>query len=282
MVKELTEERVREAAELSWKRCGTPAKRSYPLFQSETEIETEYRLRLHETYGGLLGCFSGETLVGVCCFFFVPTERYLQTVAFYSDEGHPQSASEFLGYFESNYPGYSINIGIPFENAFAADALQRSGFDLVEDSHDMRLDRDGFITGRPEATVFRLEAEQYPEYAGFHDLHFPDIYWNAERLFSDIANWRIFVHRKNGTIDGSAFVMLQNKMAEIFGLWTPDLQTARVLLHGLIGALAAENTEIGMMIFFVDGDEALNQAVSRECGFRCAGHYQLWTKTYNP
>jgi len=273
---------MEEAAELSWKLCQTVSTRSYPLFQSKAEVKREYSLRFRETHGALLGCFSGGTLTGVCGFFAIPSDRYLQTVAFYIERDCQKAADGFLAYFKENYPGYSVNVGIPFENTAVAEALQRNGFDLTEDSYDMRLAPNDFTRdGRPKEPVLRLAADQYAEYAKFHDRHFPDIYWNAERLLADIAGWRIFVHRSDGGIDGSAFATLQSKTAELFGLWAPGEETARALLYGSVEALIAENARLEAILFFVDESEKYNLTASRECGFLCKGHYRLWSKTYD-
>lgn len=269
------------AAELSWRLCQSVSTRSYPLFQSKKAIRKEYLLRRKEEHGELLGCFSGETLIGVCAFFVIPSDRYLQTVAFYTERDTQKAIDEILAYLKENYPGYSINAGLPFENAAVAGPLQQKGFGLAEDSFDLRLTlRDFMRNDRPQEPALRLASGRYAEYAEFHDLHFPDIYWNAERLLSDIARWRIFVHLGDGKIDGSIFVMMQSKTAEIFGLWAPDAEITRELLCGSIKAATTENTNIGEVIFFVEEDETHNLNAAEACGFRRAAHYRLWRKTY--
>lgn len=281
MIKVLTEDMLEAAVELSWKLCRNVSTRSYPLFRSKQAIRKEYLLRLQEEHGELLGCFSGETLIGVCCFFVIPSDRYLQTVAFYIERDTQRVVDESCTYFKENYPSYSVNIGLPFANTAVAGPLQRNGFDMAEDSFDLRLNPDGFTGGKQDGRVFRLEADQYTEYKEFHDLHFPDIYWNAQRLLSDIARWRIFVHVGDGKIDGSIFVMPQGKKAEIFGLWAPDAEIARESLCGSIKAVTTENTKIGEIVFFVEKGETKNMNAAEACGFRRAAHYRLWRKAYN-
>ncbi len=283
MIKVLAEEMLEQAVELSWRLCQSVSTRSYPLFQSKQAIRKAYLMRQKEEHGELLGCFSGKALIGVCAFFVIPSDTYLQTVAFYIERDYPKTITEFLDYLKENYPDYSVNIGLPFENTAVAGALEQNGFDLAEDSFDMRLDLNDFTcSGRSKEPALRLTADRYAEYKKFHDLHFPDIYWNAQRLLSDIARWRIFVHLRDGKIDGGIFVMPQSKMAEIFGLWAPDAEIAGELLCGSIQAVTTENTNIGEIIFFVEEDETHNLNAAEACGFCCAAHYQLWSsKTHD-
>ena len=282
MLRKLTGDMLETAAELSWRLCRDVSTRSYPLFQSKNEIKREYSMRLREEHGELLGYFSGEALFGVCGFFVIPPERYLQTVAFYIERDTQKAIDEILAYLKENYPGYSINAGLPFENAAVAGPLQQKGFGLAEDSFDLRLTlRDFMRNDRPQEPALRLAAGRYAEYAEFHDLHFPDIYWNAERLLSDIARWRIFVHLGDGKIDGSIFVMMQSRTAEIFGLWAPDAEITRELLCGSIKAVTAENVKIGEIVFFVEKGETKNMNAAEACGFRRAAHYRLWRKAFD-
>jgi len=279
MLKELPGEFIGQAADFCWERCKEAGTRSYPLFANKAEIEEEFRLRSGETNALLLGYYSGGELAGVFCFFTIPAERYLQTTALYAEKAcYTEAVNTFLCYLAAQYPAYTAYIGVPAENENAVNELKRNGYVLEDACCDLRCGISDSMAQWAEGGVLRVTEEQFDEYAAFHDAHFPDIYWNAERLRSAQRDWRIFARRDGGQIGAGVFLRIYDDLAEIFGLCIQDRESGTKLLRHALGAVRAENTAVKTIVFLTDESDETALAAAQECGFRCAGHYRLWCR----
>ncbi len=280
LLRALNQDEIQVAVELTWQLSEDPANRSYPLFQSRDEIETEYVARLREQNAALIGCFQSERLIGLLCYFFQPGERYLQTTAFMAAEDCAAVADEFVKYLRANFKEYEIYIGITAENICFSKILQLNGYELIEASLDMRLGRSQFIDhDSSDHEIMRIYHTDFEEYAGFHEAHFDNIYWNVERLRNSIDQWTILALKTEGKINGGLFLRTDAHTAEIFGMAFAnpiDEHVASALLLRALKTVFEENPGVDSVIFFMDEDEKPNQSVALSNGFRRHSRYRCY------
>jgi len=283
LLRELNQEEIPTAVDLTWQLFNDPANRSYPLFHSQGEITTEYASRLEERNAALLGCFRQRRLIGLLCYFFHPGEQYLQTTAFTIAEDYDTVASTFVKYLGANFGGYDIYVGVTAENTCAAEALQSNGYELIEASLDMRLGRSQFIDQYSSShEIVRIDRTGLEEYAGFHMTHFGDIYWTIERLRKNIDQWTILALKTEGKINGGIFLRSDASGAEIFGMASAASageHAASALLSQALRTVFDENPNVDEVVFFTDEDDRFNQRAALSNGFRCHSRYRCYRNT---
>lgn len=282
LLRKLHQDEMSAAVELTWQLCSDPANRSYPLFGNQDEIRAEYSARLQEQNAALLGCFQGEHLIGLLCYFFHPGEHYLQTTAFVIAEDYDTVASAFVEHLRSSFRGYETYIGITAENTRAASILRSSGYELIEASLDMRLRRGQFIhRDSLNHEIVRIDRTNFDQYAGFHKTHFDDMFWNAERLHNSIDQWAVFALKTEGEINGGLFLSIDADMAEVFGMAftdSADEHVASALLSRALKTVFDENPGVNRVVFFTDEDENPNHRAALSCGFLCRSRYRCYLK----
>lgn len=277
MLKDLGINEINDAVELTWRLCNNAIGRSYLLFQSLADIETEYRLRINKEASALLGYYKGEELIGVLCYFYQPKELYLQTTSLVAKEDYQTVISSFLTHINKNHSGYEVYIGVTPEYTPAIDELKSFGYRQIEASSDMRLRKKSFLPKIiSDNIVERIDKANFHEYLDFHKAHFENIYWNAKRLQEKLDDWYIFVRKEDGKISGGIFMTVNHNYAEIFGMAminSSDTINAVGLLSKAIAEVLIENSEIDDVIFFVDDKDKINLAASIECGFQTHSKY---------
>ena len=280
LLRELNQDEIPTAVELTWQLFSDPANRSYPLFHSQDDMRTEYASRLQEQNAALLGCFRERRLIGLLCYFFHPGEHYLQTTALAVAEDCDTVASELLKCLSASFKGYEICVGITAENTCVAEALQSNGYELIEVSLDMRLGRSQFIDQySSNHEIARIDRTDLEEYAGFHTTHFSDIYWSIERLRRNVDQWAIFALKTEGKISGGIFLRADAGGAEIFGMAfedSADDHAASALLSKALRTVFDENPDVDEVVFFTDEDDRFNQRAALSNGFRCHSRYRCY------
>lgn len=281
MLKTLGINEIDDAAELTWRLCSSPAARSYPLFQSLSEIKAEYCSRIDEKCSNLIGYYKNERLIGVLCYFYNPKELYLQTTSLAAAEDYNIVIDSFFSYISKNHAGYDVYAGVTAENIQVINSLQAFGYWQVEASSDMRLSKCNFIRQDiSDNIVERVDRAHFYEYSEFHGTHFDNIYWNAERLREKLDDWYIFVSKEDGEIAGGLFMMTYENAAEIFGMAmnnASEKYKAVTLLSKAIDVVFNEKSDIKNVIFFVDDKDNINLYAALECNFEVQGKYRCYT-----
>jgi hypothetical protein len=219
MVKELEQNEIINAALLTWRLCNNSNYRSYPLFQSLSDIEEEYRSRIGKKGSALMGYYKNEKIIGVMCYYYHPEEMYLQTTSLAAEEDTDLVIHSFLLHIQKNHPGYDVYIGVTAENTLVIDPLTAFGYKLVEASSDTRLDKNCFIYKNISGSIIeRIDKAGFHEYTEFHTAHFDNFYWNTDRIRDKLNEWYIFASKEDGEITGGLFLKADRNYAEIFGM----------------------------------------------------------------
>ena len=281
MLKQFIKKDAGEAAAAFWRLSQNPENQSYPLYKSLVAVNKEFRVRACGKQSALFGYYQGDRLIGVLCYFALPKDNYLQTVAFQAEESYEAVYATFLAHLAENYAGYEVLIGITAENTRAAAALEASGYFLTEASTDMHLHRSGFVYEHHwNMQIERITKETFHEYAPFHYSHYGIFYWNAERLCDKADEWYIFVFSNGEEIGGSMFLTVYQYTAEVFGFTVVDSPCpcdASDFMKKALAFVFCDNASVTDVIFQVGEKEEKSLAAAKETGFEMYGNYRCYT-----
>ena len=231
----------KKAIAFAWQRCGQIPSSSYPLFPSKQALMREYQRNGSLPGGFQIACFEQGSLRGVMFGFAEAETRYLQTTGFYVAEGDDSAAAALAAWLFASYKGYTLNVGLPAENRTVAAALCENGCRLLDDALDLRLRSAGFLNATPGGfAIRRIDEKSLPRYLDFHQAHFGDCYWNAQRLRERFADWQVYALEADQRFTGGLFLRIYAKdAAEIYGLHAETESAAAALLSEAIRTLFA-------------------------------------------
>lgn len=233
--------------------------RSLKAFDRETE-----QMLLFEQDGEILGLIH--------CYWF-PEDRYLDTCFFLTERETQLALSEFLGYARGQFPGYDLYLGFPAENRAAVEFLAGHGFECIENDWNNTAfpDRLGDFPENPG--IRRIGRQDYHLFETLHRQIDGDMYWNSERILSDLENWVILLKERDGKPLGAVYYMDEKDgWLEIFGIDTAQEQDAPALYRELLPAALsdAKKRNATVMTFFCEEEY---EQIAKECGFVCVGNY---------
>jgi hypothetical protein len=265
----------------SWKLCQSNKTRSYPLFPDQTALEAEYRKSAAHPGGLKACCYHKGVLRGVLFGFAEDDNQYIQTTGFYVAENDFDAADALSAWLAENSSGYTVNIGLPADNVTIAAVLQARGYQLLDDALDLRLKSREFREAKPNAfTIRRIGKATLPRYLEFHQQHFSDCYWNAQRLREHFADWSVYALETDSGYTGGLFLReYAADAAEIYGLHTETEPAAIVLLSRAIGDLFTRRAQITSVLFMADTTDKHAIAAALPLGFSKENHYRCYVKT---
>lgn len=284
MLKVINKNDISVAVDFSFKLSQRPETSSYPLYEDRNKIEENFKKSLYKNNSKLLGYYENNKLIAVINFFFIESEKYLQTTGVYISSKYNEVMNDLMVMLRSEYSNYSALFGFPKENMNANNFFMENGHKCVDSCLDMRLNTVNFKGIKHNDNILKLLKDDFDSYEAFHDKHFEGIYWTSERLREALDDWNIFVYKPKDIIEGSIFIKIcdENTM-EVFGLSVSDeyigIGIETVLLSQGLENLFKHNPSINKSIFFIDDVESEELEMVQKLGFnyfssyRC---YQVW------
>lgn len=278
MLCSITMNEVNDAIRLVWSLCQSDKTRSYPLLQTEKEVQTELMKCVTNENYSLLGFFKEEQLYGVIGFFTHEEEKYFQTTVFYITNFYNEFFKEVFSYLRQQFAGYHFYLGLAKENENCLKYLIGAGFELIESSSNMNLNlnKTADIHIKNLSNIEQVNRNNFEEYAIFHDNACGTIYWNSIHLKECLDKWIIYIYREQDSHNIIASIGLKcgKTIGEIFFLFLPAinrLNIGRMLLRQCF-RYAKEN-KYHNIIFFVEDREKDIVQITEEEGFYCVGRY---------
>lgn len=278
LIRELDPKQMKQAATFAWKLFTLVENRSYPLYQTEEALFREFSRRSRETDSELLACTRCDQLEGIMSCFCIPKDRYVQTTAICSAPGCDEVIDSFLDYLEDTYPRCTSYVGIEKRNLKLKMALESHGYSLIEDSADMRMSIADFQGETQRSSIVHIDRTLLPDYLQYHEKHFSDGYWNAERIAEDFDRWDIFAAYENEKIIGGLYLNCNEKLAlaEIFGLASVNQEVTSDLLNRAVSYIQASRPSMKTVMFMIEDDTAYEAAL--KAGFKVESLYCCWRK----
>lgn len=251
-------------------------KSGYPTYCDEIKtkagfIERSLKAFDRETEEMLLFVQEGE-VQGLIHYFWLPEDRYLETIGFNVGRATEQALSEFLAYLAERFKGYEVYMGFPAENRAAVEYLAGQGFACITDNYNNTafLDRLDLV---PEDGVIPIGRENFESFRTLHRQTEDDMYFTSDRILADLDNWSVFVREEDGEALGAVyFTKLDDGWYEIYGTdidaGAYDPQLFKELLNAALFYAKRENGRA--MTFFCEKEY---EKTAIECGFRCVGNY---------
>ena len=284
MLEVISKKDISIAVDFAWELSQIPETSSYPLYKDKDKLEENFKKSLLRNNNILLGYYKNNELIAVINFFFIESEKYLQTTGVYISSDYNEVMNELINMLKSDYPNYKALFGFQKENLKANKYFIENRYECIDSCLDMRLSTDDFKGTKYNDNIFEICKSDFDSYAPFHDKYFQRIYWTSNRLRKALEDWHIFVYRQEGIIEGSIFITeCDENTIEIFGLAVSDKYKGRgieeVLLVRSLDKLFRDNPYIKQTIFFIDDIEGEELETVKKIGFnylssyRC---YQVW------
>lgn len=148
-----------------------------------------------------------------------------------------------------------------------------NGFELLEESFNNTAFLDNYKPTTTDDDLVRITEENFDLFRIIHGNADPDMYWNSDRIRSNIENWSIFVVLRGGEACGSVYYTpVGDGWFEIFGIDMKDnVHDGEVLCDLLRGALNTAKEQGGKYVTFFCGER--ERDIAEALGFVCAGGY---------
>ncbi|MCH5324339.1 MAG: hypothetical protein J1E39_03920 [Eubacterium sp.] len=276
MLKKLEKQDFDRYVEFAYRLASDMTKSGYPTYADGIKTKDDFVSRAREAFlndNEEILLFERDGKVsGWIHYFHIPEDKYLDTCAFCITEGTDEALAEFTAYARGKFSGYELYLGFPKDNIEAVAALDRSGFERIEESYNNVLDFEHYIPLPESKNVIPITRDNFKLFSVIHSQQDDDMYWSSEKILADIDNWSIYVYILKEEVKGAIYLRKDNSMSEIFGVDFPnniyDGDAYRALLTTALNDCKRNGTR--HMVFFNEGE---SQPDAIACGFRRVGEY---------
>lgn len=248
---------------------------SYIRLHTMNDVINTLDREIKNEFGELFAIYEDEKLQGVFSYFWIDTEKYIQTTVFVIEDNYNAVADMAVEYMKKNKDKYKLFIGIPAENTLAVSFLENKG-KLVENSVNLRLDNYNSDYVKNDNVIkiskdnFIVFEQFYEKYAIKHNM-----YWNSKNLYNDIDKFDIFSYVHKDEIIGVIFAKNGKSSQEVYGLFT-DSEDSKVyngLLRELINCFVSNSDRL-RVTYFIDRNEGMELRNAKEFGFQLQDTYK--------
>ncbi len=264
-------------ADFAYELALDPSKSGYPTYRDGIKTKSMFVECLLKTFERedeqMLLFMRDGTVQGLIHYYWIESDRYLQTDAFCINEATEQALSEFLSYVGERFKGYDVFLGFPAENHKAADYLSGRGFACIEDDFNNTAFLDKCDPIPENSEIVRVDKDNFDSFRILHKQTEDDMYWNSDRICEDLDNWIVLVHERDGMPEGAVYYQdADDGWYEIFGI---DIDCGKYdpeLFKQLLSAAIADARRRGgkYMTFFCEKEY---EKTALECGFVCVDNY---------
>lgn len=274
---------TREVIDFAWDTYEKPEKRSYRRFDSKEELEERMKRAISSDKERVIGCFRDNTLVGICEYFWIDEDMYVQTTALLIDECYTLVVEEIIGYLKEHLKDYKLFIGIAASNIEASKYFEASGMKCIEDSFDTRLNKKNYKCQEVNENIVLLAKDSFKEYAKFHDKFAGDMYWNSTHLLESFNDFEIFIYLEKEAIKASIFTEVSRKNYEIFGMFIEEDSKGKgvekKLLKTVINSISKKDNPAEELVYFIEEGNEEELKAAKEADFQVVDHYKCYEYT---
>ena len=279
MIIEVKEDLIDEVMTFAWEFTSHQETCSFPKFKDFEDLKKVFLRLLKSEDDRVLACIENEVLVGVLNLQVKKEDLYLQSLGgIFAKQDFDDVAKQFIQYLKVRYPNFNMYFRYPLENQTAIMFLEKMGAELLDACVTMELRQEDFKMSSSKHGVIRLPSDYYEDYAAFHDAHYPNIYWNSQRIFDHLDLWNIYVVIENQKIIGNIFIRMNGSEAEIFGLSIDESYQRDNLELDLLSTSMKDCflKDIEHVLFFVNEDDQRQIDATLEIGFKQIDTYRCY------
>ena len=183
-----------EVLDFAWELSQNDLSASYPRINSREDLKKELERVIRMDSHDLIAYYHNDILCGVCFYYWISEERYVQTIGFLIKGDYYKIADEFISYISRQLPGHELFIGVPFTNMDANEYFKHKNVKCIEDSIVTRICNLEPQTNTGYDFIEEINKNNFKEYALFHDRHAipKEMYFNSNNLLKRIGRFRIF------------------------------------------------------------------------------------------
>ena len=149
--------------------------------------------------------------------------------------------------------------------------LNDIGSVLEDNSIELRMDIVKFITFETPG-IDQVTEVNYDEFAAYHDMSNPDMYWTSERIRRDLSRWVIYTTRQNNRISGYVLMSLLDPIqAEIYCINASDSDQSDLLMTCAV-RYASESGK--KEVLFMADENEIGYEAALSIGFTVTGYYR--------
>jgi len=273
-IKQLTKEDISTVIDFVYHLSIDNSTASYSRMKTRVDVERELVRRVEDTNSNVFSVYIEKRLVGVCAFYWLEEDNYIQTTVFVFSEPTEEALSVGIDLIKQKKENYRLLIGVPAENKRLSELLDQLG-EKIEYSANLMYDKNE-VEGSINSDIVEVNANNFNTYREYHDRFAlkHDMYWNADNLQKAINQFKIFNYLSRGEIIASIFYKCGSIHQEIFGLFSDvnDKDVYKRLLNKVLMQVESESEKIAIT-FFVDMKEKLELSAAIEVGFRVQETY---------
>ena len=264
-----------------WELGQDQTKSGYPTYTDGIKTKQDFFNRekaafSNENEGILLFTLNGQA-EGWIHYCARSQDNYLDTCTFNVRTGISTALEEFIAYAQEHFPGYELYLGFPKCNGEAVAYLQEKGFECIEESFNDVLFLNTYKLLPESPQIVPVTRENFARFRNIHDRIQEQMYWNSDRLFNDLDNWKIYLYEKNGKAVGAIYYIDEKVMMEVFGVDFLGGVYDKEIFQALLTRALNEEKKNGAkyFCFFSDRD---SHAACLELGFHSVGEYVCYWK----
>ncbi|WDV47851.1 hypothetical protein PV797_09200 [Clostridiaceae bacterium M8S5] len=274
--------KVDEVIDFAWELSKNDLYASYPRMESKVDIKENIERTIKSDNKNIIACYHNDVLCGVCIYYWIDDEKYVQTTGLLIKENFDQIAEEFIGYIKEYLSGYELFIGVPTTNINAKQYFKKKNLKCNESSIVTRLYNLESPINQNHDCIENINESNFRDYAKFHDIHaIPlEMYYDSSNLLKDIERFRIFAFRQDGAIHASIFVRKNEYCTEVFGLFIDkeygNKGIESILINEMLSTLYNEFGMVKEIVYFIDENSADELNAALKAGFEITDKYRSY------
>lgn len=282
MIKVINEKQETEVADYVWNVYQDAAKRTTPPYKSHAEVLSQLQKQISSKHGRILGYYKNEQLFGVLYLDIIDKDSYVGTAGPYihCSEHYHQVALSFLDYLDNYFIGYSCYFGTTKPNLSSQKFLDDQGFKCIDDTIQTKINPTTLNSIISPYKVKVLSEDYYELYRRFHQEHFSDYFFTADKIYDSIHRWKIHIVIIEGVICGCVFSQKQTESTgEVYGsIVLAEYQDTDMLSQLYFENISAWFSE-GLVEIFNFVPEGVQLEASKRVGFTEYDTYMGYHKT---
>lgn len=277
-----TIERIEEVMDFAWELSQNDLYASYPRTDLIVEFKEELEKAINLENHNIIAYYHQNILQGVCFYFWINNEKYVQTTGFLISANYDQVADEFICYINNQLPGYELYIGVPYTNINANYYFKKRNIVCIEDSIVTRIRNLKHHKSKGYDYIGKINISNFEQYIAFHDKHAipAEMYYNSTNLRKVIDNFRIFVFRHDEEIHGSIFVSANKNISDVVGLFIDEEYKNKgiesILINEMLTHLYNEFGAIREILYFIEQHATDELNIALTAGFEVKERYILY------
>ncbi|GEM_PF-282351 len=278
---------IDEVLDLAWQLSMDESSASFPRMNSKEEVKAQVKRAIAGNNYNIIASYYENILNGICIYYWIDDEKYVQTTLFVIKENYKYAADEMINYIRSHLNDYALFIGFPANNLIANKYFMDNDFECIDSSivTEMILHETAHKHFYHDK-VREVTLESFDNYAEFHDkFAVPlEMYYNSRNLKKDIEYFKIFVYIQNEEIYGSIFVKCLKDVAEVFGLFVDcefkNMDIESILIRHMISKLHDKYDSPKELLYFIE-DSSVNELRSAlDAGFKIKDKYRCYKQVF--